>query len=75
VADYAETSFHALCPLAGAVRQHLMFWKMYVPRTTRLEVRGYREWHDGFVFQRIINLHKNHGMTYSESCRPDAKDT
>ncbi len=61
VADYAETSFmrFALWPDREAAFNVLEDVRSAYDK---LEVRGYREWHDGFVFQRIINLHQNHGL-------------
>lgn len=72
VADYAETSFmrFALWPSREAAFNVLE--DVRASYDTQ-EVRGYREWHDGFVFQRIINLHKNHGIRV-QNLSPDAKD-
>ncbi len=72
VADYAETSFmrFALWPSREAAFNVLE--DVRASYDTQ-EVRGYREWHDGFVFQRIINIHKNHGLRV-QNLSPDAKD-
>lgn len=72
VADYAETSFmrFALWPSREAAFNVLEDVRASYDT---LEVRGYREWHDGFVFQRIINIHKNHGIRI-QNLSPDAKD-
>lgn len=70
-ADYAETSFirfdlHHRRSAAFEVLEDVR------AAYDTLEVRGYREWHDGFVFQRIINLHVNHTLDV-ENLSPDAK--
>jgi hypothetical protein len=72
VADYAETSFmrFALWPSREAAFNVLE--DVRASYDTQ-EVQGYREWHDGFVFQRIINIHKNHGIRV-QNLSPDAKD-
>jgi hypothetical protein len=69
-ADYSETSFVAfnlnrqnplelIADLRGA----------YISG----EVLGYREWHDGFIFERLLNIYKAHGTeTYNLS--PTCKD-
>lgn len=71
VADYAETSFmrFALWPDREAAFNVLEDVRAAYDS---LEVRGYREWHDGFVFQRIINLHQNHGLLV-QNLSPGAK--
>jgi len=71
VADYAETSFmrFALWPDREAAFNVLEDVRAAYDS---LEVRGYREWHDGFVFQRIINLHQNHGLLV-QNLSPEAK--
>ena len=72
VTDYAETSFmrFALWPDREAAFNVLEDVRSAYDT---LEVRGFREWHDGFVFQRIINLHKNHGLLV-QNLSPDAVD-
>jgi hypothetical protein len=37
------------------------------------EVLGYREWHDGFIFERILNIYKAHG-TNVHNLTPNVKD-
>ena len=71
VADYAETSFMRfnLWPSREAAFNVLEDVRSAYDS---LEVRGYREWHDGFVFQRIINLHQNHGLLV-QNLSPEAK--
>ena len=69
-ADYAETSFmrfdlHHSRSAAFDVLEDVR------AAYDTLEVRGYREWHDGFVFQRIINLHVNHTLEV-ENLSPEA---
>ena len=67
--DYSETSFTAfnlnrenplmlLADLRGA----------YVSG----EVLGYREWHDGFIFERLLNIYKAHG-TNTHDLTPNVK--
>ena len=67
--DYSETSFMAfnlnrenplqlLADLRGA----------YISG----EVLGYREWHDGFIFERLLNIYKAHG-TNTHNLTPDVK--
>ena len=66
--DYSETSFLAfnlnrqnpiqlLADLRGA----------YISG----EVLGYREWHDGFIFERLLNIYKAHG-TNTHNLSPNA---
>lgn len=58
-ADYSETSFmgfnmscHNTCSLLADLRGAY----------TIGEVTAYREWHDGFIFERLLNIYKAHGM-------------
>ena len=58
-ADYSETSFmgfnlgiHNTCSLLADLRGAY----------TIGEVVAYREWHDGFIFERLLNIYKAHGM-------------
>ena len=37
------------------------------------EVFGYREWHDGFLFSRLLKLHEQHGMS-TLNLTPECKD-
>lgn len=68
--DYSETSFIAfninrenplqlIADLRGAYMSG--------------EVLGYREWHDGFIFERLLNIYKAHG-TRTVNLTPDCKD-
>jgi len=57
--DYSETSFmgfnlgvHNTCSLLADLRGAY----------TIGEVVAYREWHDGFIFERLLNIYKAHGM-------------
>jgi len=57
--DYSETSFmgfnldcHNTCSLLADLRGAY----------TIGEVIAYREWHDGFIFERLLNIYKAHGM-------------
>ena len=58
-ADYSETSFmgfnlsvHNTCSLLADLRGCYDIG----------EVVSYREWHDGFIFERLLNIYKAHGM-------------
>ena len=59
VNDYSETSFmgfnlayHNTCSLLADL-----------PGAYTIgEVTAYREWHDGFIFERLLNIYKAHGM-------------
>jgi hypothetical protein len=57
--DYSETSFmgfnlsqHNTCSLLADLRGAY----------TIGETVAYREWHDGFIFERLLNIYKAHGM-------------
>ena len=57
--DYSETSFmgfnlqyHDACSLLADFRGCY----------TIGETIAYREWHDGFIFERLLNIYKAHGM-------------
>lgn len=57
--DYSETSFmgfnlssHNACSLLADLRGCY----------TIGETVAYREWHDGFIFERLLNIYKAHGM-------------
>jgi len=57
--DYSETSFMGFnlgcynsCSLIADLRGAY----------TIGEVVAYREWHDGFIFERLLNIYKAHGM-------------
>lgn len=57
--DYAETSFLAFNMQSKRTQAFLSdFWGQYMNG----EVMGYREWHDGFVFERLLRLHVGHGL-------------
>jgi predicted O-methyltransferase YrrM len=58
-ADYSETSFlgfnlssHNTCSIIADFRGAY----------TIGETISYREWHDGFIFERLLNIYKAHGM-------------
>jgi hypothetical protein len=58
-ADYSETSFlgfnlssHNTCSIIADFRGAY----------TIGETIAYREWHDGFIFERLLNIYKAHGM-------------
>ena len=57
--DYSETSFmgfnlqyHDACSILADLRGCY----------TIGETISYREWHDGFIFERLLNIYKAHGM-------------
>ena len=57
--DYSETSFmgfnlqyHDACSILADLRGCY----------TIGETIAYREWHDGFIFERLLNIYKAHGM-------------
>lgn len=57
--DYSETSFmafnlisHNACSILADLRGCY----------TIGETISYREWHDGFIFERLLNIYKAHGM-------------
>lgn len=57
--DYSETSFLSFNLDSNRALEFLQdFRGMY----TSHEVFGYREWHDGFVFTRLMNIHEEHGL-------------
>lgn len=69
-ADYSETSFigfnlnrenplQLIADLRGAYMSG--------------EVLGYREWHDGFIFERLLNIYRAHG-TNTLNLTPEVKD-
>ena len=68
--DYSETSFLSFNLNSTRTLEFLSdFRGMY----TSHEVFGYREWHDGFVFTRLLNIHEEHGLNvYNMS--PDCTD-
>ena len=67
--DYSETSFmgfnlqyHDACSILADLRGCY----------TIGETISYREWHDGFIFERLLNIYKAHGMivnNLSENCK------
>jgi len=67
--DYSETSFmgfnlqyHDACSILADLRGCY----------TIGETISYREWHDGFIFERLLNIYKAHGMVVnnlSENCK------
>lgn len=68
-APYSETSFLAFDLKSDAVRDFLLdLWNTYVSG----EVFQHKEWHDGFIFERLLNLHRWHGLA-TKNLSPDAK--
>lgn len=60
VIDYSETGFLGFNLNYNKAHDFLRDWKgLY----TTNEILGLREWTDAFSFERLLNLHKNHGIT------------
>lgn len=57
--SYSETSFIALNMESNAALEFLAdFQELYLNG----ELFAYKEWHDGFVFERLLKLHQGHGL-------------
>lgn len=68
--DYSETSFIAFnLKHRPAVDFLSDFRETYDNR----EVTAYREWHDGFIFERLLKLHQYHGLK-ALNLTPDVPD-
>ncbi len=68
--DYSETSFIAFnLKRRPAVDFLSDFRETYDNR----EVTAYREWHDGFIFDRLLKLHQYHGLK-ALNLTPDVPD-
>ena len=68
--DYSETSFIAFnLKNRPAVDFLSDFRETYDNR----EVTAYREWHDGFIFERLLKLHQYHGLK-ALNLTPDVPD-
>ncbi len=68
--DYSETSFIAFnLKNRPAVDFLSDFRETYDNR----EVTAYREWHDGFIFDRLLKLHQYHGLK-ALNLTPDVPD-
>lgn len=68
--DYCESSFLAFN--MEQVPSHVFledFRGLYISG----ELFGYREWHDGFVFERLLRLHRAHGLN-AHNLTPECKD-
>ena len=68
-ADYSETSFMGFN--MNSIRTHSILADLRGIYNTG-EVIAFREWHDGFIFERLLNLHKAHGLVtlnLSEDCK------
>ena len=68
--DYCESSFLAFN--MDQVPSHVFledFRGLYLSG----ELFGYREWHDGFVFERLLRLHRAHGLK-THNLTPECKD-
>ena len=60
VIDYSETGFIGFNLMYNKARDFLRDWRnMY----TTNEILGLREWTDAFSFERLLNIHKSHGLT------------
>lgn len=67
--DYSETSFIAFnLNRENPVRLIADLVGAYISG----EVLTYREWHDGFIFERLLNIYKAHG-TETHNLTPHAK--
>ena len=69
-ADYSETSFVAFNIKNRPARELLEDLRATYNSG---EVLTYREWHDGFIFERLLKLHQYHGLK-SLDISPMAKD-
>tara|TARA_R110000796_G_scaffold15530_8_gene49295 strand:+ start:1189 stop:3519 length:2331 start_codon:yes stop_codon:yes gene_type:complete len=68
--DYSETSFVGFnINRENAIRFIADLRGAYISG----EVLSYREWHDGFIFERLLNIYKAHG-TNVHNLTPDVKD-
>ena len=68
--DYSETSFISFNLNSAKTTEFLTdFRGLYLSG----ELFGYREWHDGFVFSRLLNLHEQHGLVV-KNLTPDCED-
>ena len=68
-ADYSETSFMGFN--MNSIRTHSLLEDLRGIYNAG-EVITFREWHDGFIFERLLNLHKAHGLVthnLSEDCK------
>ena len=68
--DYSETSFVAFNLDYQA--PHLLLADLRGCYDTG-EVVSYREWHDGFIFERLLNIYSAHGMKV-QNLSPEVKD-
>ena len=68
--DYSETSFVSFDISSLRTLEFLNDYRgMYLSD----ELLGYREWHDGFIFTRLLNLHEMHGLVV-HNMTPECKD-
>ena len=59
IIDYSETGFIGFNLNYNRAHEFLRDWRgLY----TSNEILGLREWTDAFSFERLLNLHKNHGI-------------
>tara|TARA_R100000306_G_scaffold62194_2_gene67535 strand:- start:18 stop:2228 length:2211 start_codon:yes stop_codon:yes gene_type:complete len=68
--DYSETSFLAFN--LNSIRTHSVLLDLRGIYNSG-EVITFREWHDGFIFERLLNLHKAHGLRTLD-LSPDCED-
>lgn len=60
VIDYSETGFLGFNLTYDRAHHFLRDWRALY---TTNEILGMREWTDAFSFERLLNIHKNHGIT------------
>jgi len=60
IIDYSETGFLGFNLTYDKAHTFLRDWRTLY---TTNEILGLREWTDAFAFERLLNLHKNHGIT------------
>ena len=70
IVDYSETSFVAFNIKNRPAREFLADLRATYDNK---EVTSYREWHDGFIFNRLLKLHEYHGLK-SLNLTPDVPD-
>ena len=70
IVDYSETSFVAFNIKNRPAREFLADFRATYDNK---EVTSYREWHDGFIFNRLLKLHEYHGLK-SLDLTPDIPD-
>lgn len=69
-ADYSETSFVAFNLKGRPAKDFLADLR---ETYDNCEVTAFREWHDGFIFERLLKLHQYHGLK-ALNLTPDVPD-